>query len=103
MYANPYNQSGDDDAALMCVSIIIGVSMREKFLHVRVVGPPITGREKVLNQFDTVSILGSCDNSCRKPHPGNIGKMMQVGPDLRRAIVRAPGFRAAAGLPPIAD
>ena len=102
MYVNPFMQSGDDYAALMCVSIIIDGSMREKFFHVRVVGPPITGLEEILDQFAEVRILGACDQSCRRPHPGNIGKMMQVGPELRRAIVEAPGVREAADLPPSA-
>lgn len=102
MYANPFMQSGEDYAALMCVSVLDG-GLREHFLHIRVVGPPITGLEENLDQFAEVRILGACDQSCHKPHPGNIGKMMQVGPELREAIIDARGFREAAGFPPIAE
>ncbi len=106
MYANPFMQSEDDSAVLMCVSVLTE-GMREEFFHIRVVrvarvGEPqlITGREEMLDQFKDVRILGSCDGSCRSPHPGTIGKMMQIGPDLREEIINAPGFREVLDTPP---
>lgn len=95
-------QSGEADSALMCVSVL-DRGLREHFLHIRVIGSPITGLEEVLDQFAEVSILGECDHaSCREEHPSGIHKMMRVGPNLRSAIINAPGFRGAIGLPPIA-
>lgn len=94
MYASPYRQELMGYKALLCVSVLAGMT-EERFFHAEMVGAPILESQTEIKDFAEVRVVGKCDGSCREHHPGQMRKMMHVSEELRLAITRANGFNEA--------
>ncbi len=94
MFASPYKQELVDYKALLCVSVLAGIT-QESFFHAEMVGAPIHESQTEIRDFVEVRVVGKCDGSCREHHPGQVRKMMSVSEELRLAITSADGFREA--------
>lgn len=94
MYASPYRQELMGYKALLCVSVLTGMT-EERFFHAEMVGAPILESQTEIKDFVEVRVVGKCDGSCRENHPGQVRKMMSVSEELRLAITCDDGFNEA--------